>query len=104
MKTQTVKLKILAVGPIQSSATVKKTTRKVVLKVVEVPTDNAFGHNKDGDNPFDVEIYNHNIENFNISAQLIDEIAHCELIISHYNGNGGPSIPKFLVNDMYFRL
>lgn len=104
MKTQQCKLKILGVGPVQTSSTVKVTTRKVVLKVVDVPVDNAFGHNKENTNDFEVEVYNHNIENFNITTDLIGETAICELVINFYKGNDGPAVPRFIVNDLSFRL
>lgn len=105
MKTQTVKLKILAVGPEQKQLTTSKTTRKVVLTVGEISTDNPFGNSKEPGPSFDVEVYNHNIEDFNISNSLIGEIADCQLDIRHYKGNSSvPAGPKFIVNDLSFRL
>lgn len=104
MKTQTARLKILAVGPEQRQLTEKKTTRKVVLTVAEIAADNPFGNTKEPGNPFEVEVYNHNIENFQLSPMLIDQVADCELEIKHYKSNSGPSVAKFLVNDLIFRL
>lgn len=105
MKTHTTRLKILAVGPIQTSATVKQTTRKVVLGVAELAKENTFGHSLKESNRFDVEVYNHNIENFQIGTNLVGEIADCELDIRFYQRDSGlhPE-PKFIVSDMIFRL
>lgn len=103
MKAQS-KLKIVAVGPEQTSATVKQTTRKVVLTVADVSSDNPFGHSKDVANTFEVEVYNHNIENFGISPVLVDQVADCELVINFYKSNSAIASPRFIVNDLSFRL
>ena len=105
MKTQRVKLKVVAVGGVQTSLTATKTTKKVVMSVVEVPVDNPFGHNKEAATAFDVDVYNHNIENFQISDQLVGETVDCELVINIYKGNSSvPAGPKFIVNDLAVRL
>ncbi len=103
MKTHTTKIKIIAVGPIQISATTKATTRKVVLQVAEVP-ENPFGHTLEPSAPFDVDVYNHNIENFNINTSLIGEIADCELLIKFYKRDSNPAQPRIIVNDLNFRI
>lgn len=105
METKRTKLKIITVGPVQTSTTVKTTTKKVVLTVVEIPTSNPFGHNKETAASFDVEVYNHNIETFNINSSMIGEVADCELVITHYKrDSNSPSVPKFIVNDLTFRI
>lgn len=106
MLTQIAKLKILSVGPIQTNSTVKTTTRKCVLSVAEIPKDNPFGNSKEPGVPFVVEVYNHNIENFNISTSLIGEVADVELDIRFYKRDAAvtPGMPRFIVNDMSFRL
>lgn len=105
MKTQECKLKIISVGPVQTQLTEKKTVRKVIIQVVDVPVDNPFGHNKENQNQFEVEVYNHNIENFNIGNSLIGETANCELVINFYKGgNSSMATPRFIVNDLSFRI
>jgi hypothetical protein len=105
MKTQRVKLKVLSVGGVLTSSTVKTTTKKVVLQVVEVPVDNPFGHNKEAATAFEVDVYNHNIEHFQITQALVGEIADCELVINFYKGNSSVQAgPKFIVNDLALRL
>ncbi len=99
MKT-TIKAKIIKVSGETKSITPKTTTRKVVMQVVEKPADNIFGHNHDDKNPFDVEVYNHNIENFNISPQLIDEVGIMEINMTPT----GPNTFRCIVNDLTFRL
>ena len=104
MKTQRVKLKILSVGGVLASYG-KTTTRKVVLNVAEIACDNPFGNSKEPGNPFEVDVYNHNIENFQISEQLVGEVVDAELVINFYKGNSSvPAGPKFIVNDLAVRL
>lgn len=104
MESKKCKLKIIAVGTLQTSSTVKGTTKKVVMKVAEIASNNPFGHQKENPNWFEVDVYNHNIETFNINSSLIGEIADCELVISFYKGDNGPAVPKFIVNDLSFRI
>ena len=105
MKSQKTKLKILAVGPIQTSATVKRTDRKVVLTVAEIPADNPYGHTRESSAPFDVEVHNHNIEAFNINTSLVDEIASAELCITFYKRDANtPTTNRFLVNSLVFEI
>jgi hypothetical protein len=80
MKT-TIKAKIIAVGNKTSSITVNRTTDKVVMQVVELP-DNPFGHTPKEVNPFDVEVYNHNIENFNVGPSIVGEIGLLEMSLT----------------------
>ncbi len=100
----TCKLKILAVGNEQRNITTKQTTRKVVLTVADVSADNPFGHTKPTDNSFEVEVYNHNIETFGIKPVIIDQVADAELVINFYKASTGPAQPKFIVNDLSFRI
>lgn len=103
MKATNVKLQILAVGPVLSSYTEKTTTRKCVLTVSELPADNAFGHNKTNAPAFEIEVYNHNIERFTISESIVGEVVQAEIIINFYKRDG-PASPRFLVNDLIFRV
>lgn len=99
MKT-TIKAKIIKVSGETKSYTEKSSTRRVVMSVCEKPADNIYGHTQQDKNPFDVEVYNHNIDTFNISPQLEGGIGILEL-------NMTPTSPtqfRCIVNDLTFRL
>lgn len=103
--TKQTKLKILAVAGEQQSITTTKTTRKVVVTVAAIPGENPFGHNKDGSAPFEVEVYNHNIENWSIGPTLVDEVAYAELMISPFKKDANTATTfRFIVNDLSFRI
>jgi hypothetical protein len=95
----TIKAKIISVGIETRSITTKNTTRKVVMSVVE-HADNPFGHTPKDVNPFDVEVYNHNIEQFSIGPNLVGEIGEMELMMTAT----GPNQFRCIVNDLSFRL
>lgn len=104
MKTLRTKLKIISIGQVQTSITPKTTTRKVIVSVVELP-DNPFGHSDKAGNQFDVEVYNHNIESWNIDLHQVNAIVDAELLINFYKrDNSSPAIPKFIVNQLSFSI
>ena len=97
----TVKIKIIKVGDELTSYTTKGSTRKVIMNVVEIPADNPFGHTPKEVNPFDVEVYNHNIENFSIGPTLVGEIGIAEINLT---ASGPNNQFRCIINDLAFRL
>jgi len=103
METKTSQLKILAIGPLQQSHTAKTTNSWHILTVREQPK-NPFGNTLTEKPPFEVYVYNHNIENFNINSSMINEIGCFELDIQFKRNNVGPSTPLFVVTDLTFKI
>jgi hypothetical protein len=100
MKT-TIKAKIISVGGVLTSSSAAKTgvkqTQNITMSVVELP-DNPYGHTPKEDKPFNVEVWNHNIENFSISQALVGETGTMGLMIYPT----GPTAFRFVVNDLTF--
>lgn len=103
METKTTQLKIHAIGPLQQSLTAKTTNSWHILTVSEKPK-NAFGHTLAEKPQFEVYVYNHNIEDFNINSSMINEIGCFELDVQFKRNNVGPSTPLFVVTDLTFRI
>jgi hypothetical protein len=103
MNTYTTQLKIHAIGPLQQSLTTKTTNRWHILTVSEQPK-NPFGHTLTEKPQFEVYVYNHNIDHFNISDTLINEVGYFDLDIQFKRNAVGPATPLFVVTDLTFKI
>lgn len=103
--TKQTKLKILAISQEQQSHTAKGTTRKVVMTVAAEAIENPFGHTPKESAPFEVDVYNHNIDNWSIGPNLVNETAYAELMISPFKKDANTATTfRFIVNDLSFRI
>lgn len=103
MNTYTTQLKIHSIGPLQKSLTAKTTNSWHVLTVSEVPK-NPYGHTLVEKPQFEVYVYNHNVETFNIQDGLINEIGCFDIDIQFKRNAGGPATPMFVVTDLTFKI
>jgi hypothetical protein len=103
MNTTTAQLKINGIGPLQESRSTQSTNRWHILTVTEVPK-NPYGHTLKEKPPFEVLVYNHNIEKFNINQGLINEVGDFELEIAFKRNAAGPATPIFMVTDLSFKI
>ncbi len=103
METLKGQLKIHSIGPLNESRTEKTTNRWHVLLVSDVPK-NPYGHTLKEKPAFEVYVYNHNIDEFNINQSMINEVGDFELEIGFKRNNVGPATPLFMVTALNFNI
>ena len=97
----TLKVKIQAVSEVLVSASVKSTTHRQIVTVVEIPRLNPYGKDYSKQIPFDVEIHNKNIDEFAITKNHIGETAEIEIVFSLYKKDAAAATEfKLLVNQL----
>ncbi len=99
-----IRIKILAVSGILTSASTRATTTKINLTVIEVPAKNPYGVDYQAKAvPFEIQVHNENIKSFNINSNNVGEVADVELIhLPYKKDEQTPTIFNLLVNSLNF--
>jgi hypothetical protein len=104
MESRPFKIKIISVGPIQASHTAKGSTRKVTLTVEIQASNDPYGNKKPNAVHFDIDVYNANIEQFQISKNLEGETGTAEVMCTPFKREGSPAFLKPILTDLKFDL
>lgn len=104
METKRTKIKIKSVSQLLTSSSVKATTQRIILTVIEIHKNNPYGKDYEINAiPFEIEVHNANINHFGITQKSVNEFAEVELIIGFFKKDeASPAQAKFLVNDLNF--
>lgn len=102
----TTKVKILVIGNVNTSASVKQTLNHVKITVIEIPEINPYGRDYAQDaKPFEIEIHNKNMEAFVPNVARIGELAQVDLIVVPHKKDAAGNTPvTFVVNNLIFDL